>query len=98
MVTARKRVTGQGHLTTRRMKDGRNSCPTLDGSDFDVWVACYRSAITGFVSAQRRTPNPRIISRWCARFADVAVTEALRRRDRRFDDQDLDQQDNDQTG
>ncbi len=80
-MTRRKNTnpTGRGVSTTEATKDGKAFSLVLDGDRFPIWLACFCSAIGGMVAAQRRTPNPTMIARWCARMADAAIREAAAR-------------------
>ncbi len=76
----RRPRTGRGVLTIRRTKGGSRVIARLDGIMYPTWLACYQSALAGMIAAQRRTPNPAMVARWCATMADVAAIEATYRR------------------
>lgn len=65
--------------TTQITKAGPNSCRRFAGDDLDRWERFFCSSAAGFISAQRRTPNPDMVVRWCGNFADRAMEEAARR-------------------
>lgn len=66
---------GNGRVKTGASRTRRQLAP----ADLKAWQRFYLAAISGAIAAQAKTPDAKVVAKWCVEFADAALRECRKR-------------------